>query len=141
MEHTDPFDFMIRAKAPRGAHLIMAGDDGAETPLQKTTRFYVAQHGGSIFKNAPPPAGETDGWFKRAPKVSKVDYAAWHAANGNVHNPKIHTQNQSRYGTQRTGIVVGWKAVECNRASSFDWGNLNREYYITEAMKLVDAVR
>lgn len=138
--HTEPFDFMVRAKATGASHLVLVMDDGAETPLQKTTRMYVARQGGSVFKNSPPPPNEVEGWYKRSPKVSKTDYAAWHAAWGNVHNPEIHTKNKSIYENRRTGILVGWKCAECNRAEDFDWANLNYDYYIQEAMKLVQAV-
>lgn len=140
VSHADPFDFMIRAKATGKSYLVLVNQDGSETPLQKTTRCYVARQGGSIFKNSPPPPGETDGWFKRAPKVTKAAYAAWHVAWGNTWNPDIHTQNKSIYENRRTGVLVGWKCAECNRADQFDWANLNHDYYIEEAMKLVSAV-
>jgi len=35
------------------------------------------------------------------------------------------------------GVDVGWNVQVCNKASDFDWTNLNRRWYITEAKKLI----
>ena len=146
LTHQDPFDFMIRAKAPRGSELIMEHIDPLTGEvighnIQKTSRVYVAVDGESVFKNSPPPPGEHEGWFKRGVGVSKTDYMTWHKAWGNTHNPDIHTKNKSIYENRRIGILVGWKARECNKLSDFDWSNLNTDYYIEEAMKLVQGVK
>jgi hypothetical protein len=145
LRHQDPFDFMIRAKATKGAHLIMENighnsGEITERRMQKVNRFFVSKQGGSIFKIGTPPEGEVDGWFKRGIGVKKPDYAAWHQAWGNTHNPEIHTKNMSVYGSTRTSFKKGWLTTECNRIEDFDWGNLNHDYYIDEAMKLVKGV-
>lgn len=38
------------------------------------------------------------------------------------------------------GIDVGWMVQMCNRASEFNWCNLNRRWYIDEAEKLIRGV-
>lgn len=41
---------------------------------------------------------------------------------------------------RRLGIDTDWKVVPCNNMKDFDW-NINYDYYINEARKLVDAVK
>ena len=57
--HPDPWDFMLRAKAPRGSRLIL--DNGQELP--PTVRYYVAREGHGLVKVMPelpskPGSGE-----------------------------------------------------------------------------------
>ncbi len=40
-------------------------------------------------------------------------------------------------GDRMIGVDVGWDVQVCNRAVDFDWKNLNRRFYITEAEKLI----
>lgn len=93
-QHADPFDFMIRAKAPRSSYL-MHGDQ----QIQNTSRVYVAHQGAPLVKHMPPLAGQTN--------------------------------------ERKIGICSGWKVDVCNDMSRFQWANLNREYYIQEAEKLL----
>jgi hypothetical protein len=132
-QHSDPFDFMMRAKAPRGSKL-MHGD----AQVSNTVRYYIAHQGASLMKVSPPPEGCVAGWYRRKNGVTLHDYNEWHTAWGNVWNPNIHTGNKSVYDTRHMGIDVGWDVALCNRADQFDWGNLNREYYVQAAKKLVD---
>tara|TARA_R110000744_G_C19371770_1_gene563216 strand:- start:63592 stop:65766 length:2175 start_codon:yes stop_codon:yes gene_type:complete len=41
---------------------------------------------------------------------------------------------------RRLGIDVDWNVTTCNNMSDFNWG-INYDYYITEAMKLLEAVK
>ena len=145
---TDPFDFMLRAKVPRKSSLVMAhgpeheGDVPSETPMQNTTRYYVSNAGGSLVKISPPPAGCIQGAYKRRNGVSERDYRAIVATlPDGTWDERVHTKNKSRYETRRMGFNVGWKTTECNRASAFDWSNLNREFYIQETEKLVGILK
>ena len=130
--HADPFDFMLRAKVPRGSRL-MHGDQ----QVQGTTRYYVATQGAPLVKISPPMPGQTPGWFKRGQKTSLSAYTAWHEAWGNVWNPEIHTGNKSIYEDRHMQIQAGWDAAICNRASDFDWGNLNYNWYLAGINKLL----
>lgn len=133
MMHSNPFDFMSRAKAPRGSKL-MHGD----TQVANTVRYYVAHNGAPLVKVSPPPAGCTMGWYRRKNGVTQHDYDQWHIAWGNVWHAEIHTGNKSVYETRYLGIDVGWNVALCNTATRFDWVNVNRDYYIQAARKLVD---
>lgn len=56
-QHTDPFDFMLRAKVNRASRLV-AHDDGYDQPLQRITRYHVATSGPQLFKIMPPLASK-----------------------------------------------------------------------------------
>lgn len=51
--HTDPFDFMLRAKVRRGDNLV-AEQPGLSRVLPGLTRYYVAKEGPQLFKVMPP---------------------------------------------------------------------------------------
>ena len=53
--HSDPFDFMLRAKVDRASQLLLGG-----AAIQSTTRYYVAVQGAGMMKISPPPAGHAD---------------------------------------------------------------------------------
>jgi hypothetical protein len=128
--HDDPFDFMLRAKAPRGSKL-MHGDE----PVQATSRYYVARQGAPLVKVSPPPAGCTIGHYKKGAHASD---AAYRAADNTVWNPALHTKNQSKHDERRMQICAGWNVAICNRADAFRWENVAYDWYIAEAKKLLD---
>ncbi len=57
--HTDKFDFMRRIKVPKKYRLVLETPDGDETPLQHTSRYFIALGGHSLTKIMPPLAGKT----------------------------------------------------------------------------------
>lgn len=129
--HTDPFDFMLRARAT-GASILRHGD----TDVQRTLRYFIATDGQPLFKISPP-AG-TPGEYKRKNKVSEREY--WeikHSLPPGTWDARIHTANKSRYEDRKTAINAGWLVALCNRAEHFDWNRLDRTYYVKEAEKLV----
>jgi hypothetical protein len=128
----ESFDYMLRAKASAGAKLMLG-----ERYIQKVSRYYVAVHGEDLFKVNPPPEGYKIGDFKRAQGVSHSEYWDVMKEHGAPWNAAVCTKNQSRYADTKSGIDVGWKVVECNDARRFDWNNVNYQYYIQEARKLV----
>lgn len=132
--HTDPFDFMCRVKVDRSSRLML--DD---QQIQSTSRYYVAQRGGSLLKISPPPAEARIGAFKRKNGVTQAAYVAAMEQCGWQWNADVCTGNKSVYEDRRTGIEAGWKVAECNDASSFRFDNVNYEYYIAEAKKLIIA--
>lgn len=55
-QHTDPFDFFLRAKVSRGSSLQLT--DGR--PLQRVTRYIIAREGPEMVKVMPPLRGKTE---------------------------------------------------------------------------------
>lgn len=131
--HDDPFDFMLRAKVPRGSTLMHG-----EQAVQSTSRYYVARDGAPLVKVSPPPDDMPVGQYKRGVKVGLGEYLAWHRAHGNTWNPDVHTKNKSTYAERRMAICAGWSVAICNRADDFRWDNVAFDWYVAEAKKLFD---
>lgn len=145
--HREPFDFMLRAKVPRGNKLMHRWPEfGVELELQHITRYFISHNGGYLIKVAPP-TGEPGTW-KRKPRVSDEMYAAVMReiagqpgecdSAGTPWDARIHTGNKSKHDTREMSINSGWRVTECADAALFDWGSLNYEWYIEQANKLVD---
>lgn len=133
----DPYDFMLRIKVARADQLIWN-----RVPIQKTTRYYVAKQGAAMVKVSPPPTGCQIGDYRRANKLTDAFFnnvKAELAAQGrpNDWDARIHTKNQSRYELRETSIEAGYQVVPCNNVLDFDWNNVNYQYYIDEARKLI----
>lgn len=74
-QHRDPFDFMLRAKVPRSARLIMRWPEwGAEQEMQNTTRVFISRNGGSLVKLLPPTG--VPGTWKRKNGIKDDVYNA-----------------------------------------------------------------
>ena len=132
--HTDPFDFMCRVKADRSAQLLLGGN-----PIQGTTRYYVSTDGMPMTIVRPPPAGRKVGEWKMAPKITKAEYDRVLAETGGAWDARVCTKNQSKYTNTTSAIQAGWKISECNDARRFNFGNVDYNFYIAEANKLIIA--
>jgi hypothetical protein len=144
--HRDPFDFMCRAKVPRASQLVMRWPDfNVELELQNTTRYFVSRTGGNMIKISPPTG--TQGSWKRKPKLTDDFYNAVVReitgqpgeldSVGTPWDARIHTGNKSTHETRYEKICAGYRVTDCADAGSFDWGDLNYQWYIDEAAKLV----
>lgn len=152
-QHRDPFDFMLRAKVPRAARLVMRWRKwGAEQELQNTTRVFISRNGGSLVK-LMPPTGEPGTWKRKNGVKDEVFYAVMRELQtrsidfadldnvdeaGILWDERIHTKSHSKHDAVReTSMCAGWKVTECADAADFDWGSLDYQWYIQEAEKLV----
>lgn len=145
--HRDPFDFMLRAKVPRSATLVMRWPEwSAEQELQNTTRYFISRTGGSLVKLLQP-TGQPGTW-KRKNGVKDDDYHAVMReitgqpgdtdTAGIPWDERIHTKSRSKHAAVReTGICAGHRVTECADAKDFDWSSLSYDWYIAEAEKLV----
>jgi hypothetical protein len=125
----NPFDFMCRAKVDRSSSLKIGDKE-----VQRITRYYVANDGGAMKKISPPVKGAQVGEFKRKSGIGDFEWS--HAVPG-VWDERYHTKNKSRYEIREMGIESGFLVAECNRAADFDFQNVNYEWYIDRAKKLV----
>lgn len=130
--HSDPFDFMLRVKAERGAQLLIGG---VET--QKTTRYYVAHDGQQLIKRSEPKG--TLGAYKKANGITDAAYAQRMAETGGQWCETVCTKNKSTYQITDSSVQAGWKVAECNRASEFHFGRVDYGFYEQEARKLIIA--
>lgn len=53
LNHSDPYDFMLRTKVPRNSRLVLEKEDG-EVLLQNICRYYPSHKGGRLVKIMPP---------------------------------------------------------------------------------------
>lgn len=130
--HSDPFDFMCRARATGAARLTLGGE-----PVQSTLRYYVARDGAPLIKISPPPAGSAVGDWKRAPKISKAEYDRVMRETGGAWDDRVCTKSRSQYQMTETNIEAGWNVADCSDASRFRFDNINYDFYIAEAAKLI----
>lgn len=128
---TNPYDFMLRYKCPRGSELFI----GDKKQL-KTVRYFVSINGDKM-KKVSPPKGEL-GQFKRKNGL-KDDFfnAVMEQIGKDRWDERIHTKNKSKYETRTTSVQSGWLVSECNHVNNFDWNSVNYDYYIEEAKKLI----
>lgn len=126
----NPYDFMCRIKAKKSDVLYL----GEET-IQKTSRYYISTNGKPMKKIAPPkyPAGLP----KRAGGVTETQWVDAMERSGNQWVEGICTKNKSVYKETVTNIQAGHNVVLCNNVENFDFSNINYEWYINEARKLV----
>lgn len=127
---TNPFDFMCRIKVKRADHLLWGGQN-----IQKNTRYFVATGGKPLVK-VSPPAGRVGG-FKRAPKVTEHEYNRVMAETGGQWDARVCTQNKSTYEQRETAIQAGFNVLLCNDVQDFDFSQINYDWYVQEAKKLI----
>jgi hypothetical protein len=155
--HKDIFDFMLRTKVGRSDRLVLRDTAGNERDLQKITRYYVATNGGSLAKVSPPVGNIPVGTWKRVNKLSDSFYngviaelrlSDWshllshdRDVNGLPWDKRINTKNRSKYEIRDSGFHTGYLVAPCNDIADADWNNINYDFYIAEARKLIDALQ
>lgn len=140
MNHEDIYDFMLRTKVPRSSRLMaeVVDEDGyilEAYKLQNICRYYIANDGVRLTKVMPPINDKTIKLFE---KDGKMMYST----------TKTHENKLVRNGwncikevaERRIGIDTGWLVKVCNNIKDFD-GDINYDYYINEAKKLVDTLK
>lgn len=157
--HRDPFDFMLRARA-KGSDQINLNYPEFDVRIkqQKITRYFVSRTGAEIIKVAPPK-GKPGTWkVKNKPKgmtkhqwLSYVDDVQrelepyiWGLDGRELdddsvpHDERIHTKNKSKHAERVSSECANKLVTVCNDVNDFDWSDVDYEYYISEAEKLVN---
>ena len=129
---SDPYDFMCRVKVDKASKLML----GARQ-IQSTTRYYIATNGAEMKKISPPAKGAVIGTFKRKSGITDHFYKSVLETGTGAWDERIHTKNKSTYQIREMAVNAGWKVAECNRASDFDFNNINYDWYVNEAKKLI----
>jgi len=129
--HQDAFNFLLRGKVDKRSTLYIG-----DTVAGNLIRYYVAKDGKPLRKNSPPTGAA--GTWKRRSKITDEFYAQVSAtlAPGQW-DERIHTSNKSVYEEREIGFVAGWNVALCNHMRDFSWQNLNHQYYVEEAKKLI----
>lgn len=126
----NPFDFCCAIKATGGSKLLWG-----DKHVQKNTRFYISTDGEFLSK-VMPPAGPV-GCYKRKNGVSEQEYNRVMAETGGQWDERVCTGNKSKYEERITGLAAGYKVSVVNNIKDFRWDNVNYEWYIQEAQKLI----
>lgn len=153
-QHDDIFDFMLRTKVGRKDKLMLNGS----IQLQNITRYYIAKQGGTLSKISPPVKGAKVGQWKRANGLTDAYYDQIRAelrqsgaiecgvpgeydVDGLNWDSRINTKNKSKYEQRETSFNAGWLVAPCNNIKDARWDNINYDYYIAEAKKLVEVLK
>lgn len=127
---TNPFDFMKRYKSNAASKVYI----GSQL-CPKTVRYYVSTQGEPMVK-IDPPRGE-EGSFKRKNGLSDKEFNdVLNSIPKGQWDTRIHTSNKSTYQEVTTGIEAGRKVKICNKASDFNFNDVDWDYYIEEVKKL-----
>lgn len=142
--HKNLLDFCLRTKVRRSDKLIIKYPDGRPSDeLQRITRYYASKHGGKFYKVMPPlpktlekyATGdhyqhETTGKYEVKNKGDKP-------SSGKYKPVPEHLKR--KYPPKREdGIDVDYIVKDCNDINDFNWQDLDYDYYINEARKLIE---
>ena len=131
MNHEDIYDFMMIAKIPRNFKLLYGG-----VQIQNTTRYYASTDGDFLTKMMPPKG--KPGAYKRANKLTDSYYNGILKEVGDNWDERIHTKNKSVYATTTSDVCSGYTVQVCNDMRDKSFTDINFDYYIKEAKKLVE---
>lgn len=128
---TDPFEFCLRTKIQRSHKLLWGGEQ-----IQNVSRYYISEDG-DILEKLLPAKGPL-GAFKRANGLTDEYFNTIQEMVGhNRWDPRIHTKNKSKYEERKTSIHQGHTVQICNKIDQFNFDDLDYNYYIKEAHKLI----
>lgn len=127
---TNPYDFCCRIKVKRSDRLVWGNEE-----VQRNTRYYISHAGKPLTKIAPPSGAE--GSFKKANGVSDAEYNRVMTETGGQWDARVCTKNRSVHAARITGIEAGFKVKICNDIQDFNFDDLNYDWYINEAKKLI----
>lgn len=131
MNHENVMDFMLRAKVPRSNILEWGGQR-----VPNIVRYYVSTDG-DFLEKVMPAAGPI-GDYKRANRITDSYFNQIKQEVGDEWDERIHTKNKSKYEERRTGFHTGYTVMLCNDMTKNSVVDINYEYYIKEANKLVE---
>lgn len=126
----DPYDFLCATKIKGNDKLFWGAEE-----QQRNTRYYVSKQG-EFLKKVMPSLGPV-GQYSKANGVSKEHYNAVMKANGGAWSPDVCTKNKSQYKIRENSVAAGQRVTVCNDIRDFDFSNINYDWYLQEALRLV----
>lgn len=159
--HANYYDFMMLAKVGRKDSLEFQGpvvwdgevilDQTTLRGLQRITRYYVSTNGNKLIKKMPP--------LKRKGKKIKMSYPNWQGKKVSGVNKHLEVETLNDYNNARKAgyriadggtythtpvrefeVEKGHLTSETNRYTGEALTDINYNYYISQAEKLVNAV-
>lgn len=137
--HKDHLDFMLRVKVPRSNRLLTIDDFGVENKEQNVCRYYVSNNGHKLVKVMPAldkPGKIATVWGNEAGQ----EFLSYKPTEDNKANKQGFIYNLGKreipLEERPQEIEAGWKVSICNKLKDYR-GDINYDYYIEEANKLV----
>lgn len=129
--HTEPYDFLMRARVTGGSKLQLA--DG--TPLPKTVRYYISTDGQPLVKIMPPLKGFTE------PRRIGIHAEGQATCTGERKTGYRCSKCAEQFGTKavfeaHNKQVHAWGITPRNRWDG-DLSGLDARFYVTEAERLI----
>ena len=85
----------------------------------------------------PPPEKYREGAFKKAPKISDEEYNRVMVENGWQWDERVCTKGKTIYQTTKKSIQAGHNVTICNDVKDFSFENIDWNYYVNEAKKII----
>lgn len=151
--HANKFDFMLRTKVPRSSHLELRSDvlwGGTyimthNSVVQNITRYYASLTGGKLVKVMPYTDKQLEAYrtgdFYIHVDTGEVDIKAVgkKPKSGKFIRHAVPLDSSARIPPPREiGINVGQLVTDTSSIENFDRKNIDYDFYIKEARKLVD---
>lgn len=126
----NPYDFCCAVKAT-GSSQLKWGDE----PVQKNTRYYISNNGRYLSKHMAP-AGPI-GAYKKRSGITDAEYLRVMSETNGEWDERVCTKNKSKYEERITSLAAGYLTSVVNDINVFDFDNINYNWYIEEAKKLI----
>ena len=126
----NPYDFCCSIKARKTDKLLWGSEQ-----VQRNTRYYISTNGCYLTK-VMPPAGPL-GRYKRKVGVTEAEYNRVMEETNWEWDERVCSGNKSKYEERVTGLAAGYLVTVVNDINDFNWSNVNYEWYVQEAMKLI----
>lgn len=126
----NPFDFCCAVKVKRTDKLLWGSQ-----PVQRNTRFYISLDGQYLTK-IMPPAGPV-GRYKRKVGVTEAEYNRVMTETNWEWDERVCSGNKSKYEERTTSLAAGYLVTVVNDIKDFRWDNINYDWYVQEALKLI----
>jgi len=129
--HDDLYDFMIALKVPKTARLMWSG-----VRLPSTLRYIVSDDGCQLTKIMPAKGKIGD--YKRANSLDNDYYDYIKKQVGSKWDARINTKNRSKYENRTMSINAGYDIIPCMHIDDLDGADINYQFYIDQANKIID---
>lgn len=149
--HEDIYDFLLRTKVTKGSRMVLVDYNGVDHPTQGVSRYYISMFGSDLVKIMPPtPAQvaafenpETEVYIKTTGKdAGKYYFADTEAKRAKVNKKweKVDKSVVTQAPDRRISSEAGWKVRTCNHIDETSVDDIEYEWYIQEAEKLVNPI-
>ena len=135
--HPDLFDFLLVSKTPK-ASIVRYGPDKI---IDNINRYYVSTDGDVLTEQRKLKG--IAGQYKRANKLTDEYYNSVLAEIGpNIWDERIHTKNQKVWEEgSRVEVQAGYTVLLANHLDGSPLRNINYDWYIKKANKLIEVFK